>query len=68
MGHTPVSYITIEVGTKPKPYYTENDPLHRNYMYLLCCYESSMVRVEICKEKESKYDDTEPDVMMIMQY
>ena len=36
MGHTPVSYCTIEIGTKPKPYYTlTHDNFIRKFM---CCF------------------------------
>ena len=41
---------------KRNPIILTHDNPHRYVHILLCCYESSMVRVEICKEKENRYE------------
>ena len=62
---TPVRYITIEIGTKPKPYCTlANDKLHKKIHVLLCCYEHQWEELRYVKRRKSKYDDTEPDVII----
>ena len=62
---TPVRYITIEIGTKPKPYCTlANDKLHKKIHVLLCCYEHQWEELKYVKRRKSKYDDTEPDVII----
>ena len=54
-------YITIEIGTKPKPYYHLDDRLHKKIHVLLCCYEHQWS--ELVKRRKRKYDDTE-DVIL----
>ena len=62
---TPVRYITIEIGTKPKPYCTlTHDRLHKKIHVLLCCYENQWGELKYVKRRKSKYDDTEPDVIL----
>ena len=62
---TPLRYITIEIGTKPKPYCTlANDKLHKKIHVLLCCYEHQWNELQYVKRRKSKYDDTEPDVII----
>ena len=62
---TPVSYITIEIGTKPKPYCTlTHDRLHKKIHVLLCCYKHQWGELKYVKRRKSKYDDTEPDVIV----
>ena len=62
---TPVSYCTIEIGTKPKPYCTlTHDRLHKKIHVLLCCYETQWGELKYVKRRKSKYDDTEPDVIL----
>ena len=62
---TPVRYITIEIGTKPKPYCTlANDKMHKNIHVLLCCYEHQWNELRYVKRRKSKYDDTEPDIII----
>ena len=62
---TPVSYCTIEIGTKPKPYCTlTHDRLHKKIHVLLCCYKHQWGELKYVKKRKSKYDDTEPDVIL----
>ena len=62
---TPLRYITIEIGTKPKPYCTlAHDRLHKKIHVLLCCYEHQWKELKYVKRRKSKYDDTEPDVIV----
>ena len=62
---TPQPYITIEIGTKPKPYCTlAQDKLHKKIHILLCCYKPQWGELKYVKRRKSKYDDTEPDVIL----
>tara|TARA_B100000900_G_scaffold339089_1_gene301431 strand:+ start:1096 stop:1413 length:318 start_codon:yes stop_codon:yes gene_type:complete len=59
------TYLTIEIGTKPKPYCTlTNDKLHKKIHILLCCYKYQWGELQFVKRRKSKYDDTEPDVII----
>tara|TARA_Y200000002_G_scaffold366245_1_gene356997 strand:+ start:451 stop:765 length:315 start_codon:yes stop_codon:yes gene_type:complete len=59
------TYCTIEIGTKPKPYCTvAHDKLHKNIHVLLCCYKSQWSELQYVKRRKSKYDDTEPDIII----
>ena len=56
---TPVRYITIEIGTKPKPYCTlTHDRLHKKIHVLLCCYENQWGELKYVKRRKSKNDNT----------
>ena len=56
---TPVRYITIEIGTKPKPYCTlTHDKLHKKIHVLLCCYEHQWNELKYVKRRKSQKDDT----------
>ena len=54
---TPQRYITIEVGIKERPDYTENHP-HRYIHILLCCYESQWGELRYVKRRKAKNDNT----------
>ena len=54
---TPQRYITIEVGVKERPDYTENHP-HRYIHILLCCYESQWSELRYVKKRKSQKDDS----------
>ena len=60
-----VNYVTIELGVKRKPecQYEKNNP-HKNVHILLCCYEHQWPELRYVKRRKSKYDDTEPDVII----
>ena len=56
---TPVRYITIEIGTKPKPYCTlAHDRLHKKIHVLLCCYEHQWGELRYVKRRKDKNDNT----------
>ena len=54
---TPQRYITIEVGIKERPDYTENHP-HRYIHILLCCYESQWGELRYVKRRKAKNGNT----------
>ena len=65
---TPLRYITIEIGTKPKPYCTlANDKMHKDTRFI-CCYEHQWNELKYVKKRKSKYDDTEPWDIIIDEY
>lgn len=53
-------YITIEIGTKPKPYceYTKIDRNHKLIHTLLICYDTEWKNLRFVKKRKSKNDDT----------
>ena len=56
---TPLRYITIEIGTKPKPYCTlANDKMHKKIHVLLCCYEHQWGELRYVKRRKDKNDNT----------
>ena len=54
---TPVMYITIETGVKPKPYceHAKNDR-HKMIHTLLLCYEQDWPQLKFVKKRESKVE------------
>lgn len=51
-------YITIELGTKPKPYCTiTRNHKHCKYHTLLLCYKYQWNQLKYIKKRESIYDD-----------
>ena len=51
-------YITIELGTKPKPYCTiTRTHKHCKYHTLLLCYKKQWNQLEYIKKRESIYDE-----------
>ena len=61
-GWNPVPrYITIEIGTKPKPYceYSKNaDQNHKMIHILLLCYDTEWKNLKFIKKRKSKNDNT----------
>lgn len=53
-------YITIELGTKPKPHceYTKIDRNHKLIHVLLLCYDTEWKNLRFVKKRKSKNDDT----------
>jgi len=52
-------YITIEIGTKPKPYCDiARDRNHKLIHTLLLCYENEWKHLTFLKKRKSKNDDT----------
>jgi hypothetical protein len=52
-------YITIEVGTKPKPHCSVvRDVIHCKYHCLLLCYHWDWNQLEYVKTRKSVYDET----------
>ena len=54
-------YITIEIGTKPKPYceYSKDADLNHKLIHsLLLCYEHEWKNLQFVKKRKSKNDDT----------
>ena len=60
------NYITIEIGVKPKPKceYTRREDPHKMIHVLLLCYKPQWKELKYVKRRKSKYDDTEPDVIV----
>jgi len=51
-------YITIELGTKPKPHCTvTRNHIHCKYHILLLCYQHQWNELEYIKKRESIYDE-----------
>ena len=51
-------YITIELGTKPKPYCTvTRTHKHCKYHTLLLCYKNQWNQLQYIKKRESIYDE-----------
>jgi len=56
---TPVRYITIETGVKPKPYCEfEKNPRHRNTHTLLLCYEQNWNELKYIKNRREDNTST----------
>tara|TARA_B100000214_G_scaffold217924_1_gene158380 strand:- start:1461 stop:1850 length:390 start_codon:yes stop_codon:yes gene_type:complete len=53
-------YITIELGTKPKPHceYTKIDRNHKLIHVLLLCYDTEWKNLRFVKKRKNKNDDT----------
>ena len=54
-------YITIEIGTKPKPYceYSKNTDLNHKLIHiLLLCYDTEWNNLRFIKKRKSKNDNT----------
>ena len=54
-------YITIEIGTKPKPHceYSKGADLNHKLIHcLLLCYEHEWKNLQFVKKRKSKNDDT----------
>tara|TARA_R110001606_G_C15329751_1_gene645437 strand:+ start:266 stop:523 length:258 start_codon:yes stop_codon:yes gene_type:complete len=51
-------YITIELGTKPKPYCTiTRTHKHCKYHTLLLCYQHDWSKLQYIKKRNSIYDE-----------
>jgi len=51
-------YITIELGTKPKPYCTvTRNHIHCKYHTLLLCYQHDWKKLQYIKKRDSIYDE-----------
>ena len=64
---TPVEYITIEVGVKPKPFcnYAKNDP-HKMIHILLLCYKPQWEELKYVKHRrEEDHPDNNPIIIDI---
>ena len=56
---TPVRYITIETGVKPKPYCEfEKNPKHKFIHTLLLCYESNWSELKYIKNRREDNTST----------
>ena len=53
-------YITIELGTKPKPHceYSKIDRNHKLIHVLLLCYDTEWKNLRFVKKRKNKNDDT----------
>ena len=58
---TPLNYITIELGVKERPDYTEDNP-HKYVHVLLCCYEHQWEELSYVKRRKGKNDKEEVDL------
>ena len=65
---TPARYITIEIGTKPRPQCDLSTFFHKRIHVCLVCYESNWSELEYVKRRVSKSDDNNPDELSYGAY
>ena len=61
-------YITIEIGTKPRPQCDLSKFFHKRIHVCLCCYENCWHELEFIRRRVSKQDDRDPDVVSYGAY
>ena len=61
-------YITIEIGTKPRPQCDLSTFLHKNIHVCLCCYEQNWNELEYIRRRVSKADNSNPDELSYGAY
>ena len=54
-------YITIEIGTKPRPQCDLTKFFHKRIHVCLICYESNWSELEYIRRRVSQQDDSDPD-------